>query len=159
MQRNGKPHTFSAPHAMKQSKQTLHMHSQNSINSSAEKRRGRLIVIEGTDGSGKKKPAALFVERLKREGYKTATLAFPQYGKKSAGLVEEYLNGKYGAPDDVNPYAASLFYALDRFDIAYEVKKLLDEGFILIVDRYVDSNAGHQGGKIKNPTEREKFIF
>lgn len=120
--------------------------------------RGKLIVIEGTDGSGKGTQVKLLVERLIKEGYKTATVAFPQYGKKSSGPIEEYLNGKYGRPDEVSPYAASLFYAIDRFDFSKEIQARLNEGYIFILDRYVDSNAGHQGGKIKNPREREKFI-
>lgn len=119
---------------------------------------GKLIVLEGTDGSGKGVQTKLLVERLQKEGYKTATTSFPQYGKKSSGPIEEYLNGKYGKPDEVNPYVASLFYAVDRFDLSKEMQKQLGEGHIIILDRYVDSNAGHQGGKIKDPEKREKFI-
>lgn len=122
------------------------------------KKKGKLIVIEGTDGSGKSVQTKLLVEKLAKEGCKIATTSFPQYGKKSAGLIEEYLNGKYGEPKQVSPYAASLFYALDRFDLAKEIRARINEGFIFITDRYVDSNTGHQGGKIKNPREREKFI-
>ena len=119
---------------------------------------GKLIVIEGTDGSGKGTQIKLLMERLLREGHKAATTAFPQYGKKSSGPIEEYLNGKYGKPDDVSPYAASVFYAIDRFDFSKEIRKQLGEDYLIILDRYVDSNAGHQGGKIKDPKEREKFI-
>ena len=120
--------------------------------------KGKLIVIEGTDGSGKGTQVKLLTERLKKERYKTTTASFPQYGKKSSGPIEEYLNGKYGAPSEINPYATSLFYAIDRFDFSREIRRRLDDGYIFILDRYVDSNAGHQGGKIKNPKEREKFI-
>lgn len=120
--------------------------------------KGKLIVIEGTDGSGKDTQTKLLVGRLKQDGNKTLTFSFPQYGKKSAGLIEEYLNGTYGAPDDVNPYAASLFYALNRFDLAPQIKKALSEGNTVVLDRYVDSNAGHQGGKIKSQEKREKFL-
>jgi len=119
---------------------------------------GKLIVIEGTDGSGKRTQAALLVQRLIRERVEVALISFPQYGKKSAGLVEEYLNGAYGPPDEVNPYAASLFYAVDRFDAARKIRTLLEAGTAVILDRYVDSNAGHQGGKIANDAEREKFL-
>lgn len=122
------------------------------------KKKGKIIVIEGTDGSGKKTQVNLLFERLRKEGHQVSTLSFPQYGKKSAGLVEEYLNGKYGDPTKVNPYAASLFYAVDRFDVSAEIRRLLEEGNVLILDRYVDSNAGHQGGKIKDSKERKKFL-
>ncbi|MBI2637556.1 MAG: thymidylate kinase [Candidatus Sungbacteria bacterium] len=120
--------------------------------------KGKLIVIEGTDGSGKKTQVHLLIERLRKEGHIVATASFPQYGKKSAGLIEEYLNGNYGASDEVSPYVASLFYAVDRFDAARDIKKFLENGAVVVLDRYVDSNAGHQGGKIKDLGEREKFI-
>ena len=119
--------------------------------------RGKLIVLEGTDGSGKGTQLKLLMERLEKEGIKATSLAFPQYGKKSSGPIEEYLNGKYGTPDEVSPYAASLFYAIDRFDVSKEIKVRLGEKYLVVLDRYVDSNAGHQGGKIKDPKEREKF--
>jgi dTMP kinase len=119
---------------------------------------GKLIVLEGIDGSGKGTQLKLLRERLEKEGIKTTSLAFPQYGKKSSGPIEEYLNGKYGKPDEVNPYAASLFYAIDRFDVSKEIKARLHEKYLVVLDRYVDSNAGHQGGKIKDSREREKFI-
>lgn len=120
--------------------------------------KGKLIVIEGTDGSGKKTQAALLIERLQKEGLKAVSKSFPQYGTKSAGPVEEFLSGKYGSPVEGNPYASSVFYAVDRFDLSQELKKLLAEGLIVILDRYVDSNVGHQGGKIKDPKEREKYV-
>lgn len=123
-----------------------------------ESRRGKLIVIEGTDGSGKRTQLNFLAEKLKNIGLKIATGSFPQYGKKSAGLVEEYLNGKYGRPEEVNPYAASLFYALDRFDAAFEIRKLIDGGHTVLLDRYADSNAGHQGGKIRDESKRAEFL-
>lgn len=122
-------------------------------------RRGMLIVLEGTDGSGKKTQALMLRRRLFREGRRVVALSFPQYGKKSAGMVEEYLNGKYGKdPASVNPYAASLFFALDRFDASFKIKQWLAEGRIVLLDRYTDSNAAHQGGKIENTAERKKFL-
>ena len=121
-------------------------------------KKGNLIAIEGTDGSGKKTQTALLLQRLKRSGIKAISASFPQYGKKSAGPVEEYLNGKYGDAAKVSPYAASLFYAVDRLDFSRELRDNLRRGFTVVLDRYVNSNAAHQGGKIKNQTEREKFI-
>lgn len=119
---------------------------------------GKLIVIEGVDGSGKKTQTELLLERMTGEGHGTETRSFPQYGKKSAGLVEEYLAGKYGSADDVGPYPASLFYALDRYDASFDIRKKIEGGTHVVLDRYVDSNAGHQGGKIDNDKEREQFL-
>ena len=119
---------------------------------------GKLIVLEGVDGSGKGTQAKLLLERLRHEGYQAATAAFPQYGKKSAGIIEEYLNGAYGKPDEISPYASSLFYALDRFDASRGIRQLIADGNAVVLDRYVDSNAGHQGGKIQDMREREAFL-
>lgn len=120
-------------------------------------RKGRLIVLEGIDGSGKSTQAKLLISCLKKEGFKTATIDFPQYGRKSAGLIQEYLNGSYGAPDEVGPYRASIFYACDRYDASYKIKRWLNEGRIVVADRYTISNIGHQGGKIKNLKKWREF--
>lgn len=119
---------------------------------------GKLIVIEGTDGSGKKTQTQLLVQRLQKEGRPVSTFSFPQYGKKSAGPTEEYLNGRYGPASGVNSYAASIFYAVDRFDLSQEIKKQLSEGKTVVSDRYVDSSAGHQGGKMDDLKERKKYV-
>lgn len=117
--------------------------------------RGRFIVIDGTDGSGKATQTNLLVEELKLSGYRVEMTDFPQYGTKSAGLIEEYLNGKYG---QVGPEAASIFYAIDRFDASFKIRQWLDEGKVVISNRYVTANAGHQGGKIKDDLQRLKFF-
>ena len=119
---------------------------------------GKFIVIEGIDGSGKSTQTKLLVKRLKKEGKNTAIYDFPQYGSKSAGLIEEYLNGRYGVSKEVDPYRASIFYACDRYDASFKIGEWLNQGKILICDRYLASNIGHQGGKIKNKAERIKFI-
>lgn len=119
---------------------------------------GKFIVFEGIDGSGKSTQLKILAERLKKEGYDTVSIDFPQYGQKSAGLVEEYLNGKYGTPLSVGPYRASIFYACDRYDASFRIREWLKQGKIVISDRYFASNVGHQGGKIKNKNERKKFI-
>lgn len=121
----------------------------------AQKQRGRFIVIDGTDGSGKATQTNLLVEELKVAGYAVEMTDFPQYGTKSAGLIEEYLNGKYG---QVGPQAASIFYAIDRFDASFKIRDWINEGKIVISNRYVTANAGHQGGKIEDDTERFKFF-
>lgn len=117
--------------------------------------KGKLIVIDGTDGSGKGTQVALLLKRLKREGYRTHLVDFPQYGKKSAGPVEEYLNGKYGM---LNPYQGSLLYAVDRLDASFAIRNALTEGRVVIANRYVTANAGHQGAKIAGFRERQKFF-
>jgi len=121
--------------------------------------RGLLFALEGTDGSGKETQFKLLLRRFKGLRYPVETLSFPQYGTKSAGLIENYLHGKYGTdPNDVGPKVASLFYALDRFDAAAKIWAWLFEKKIVLLDRYVDSNAGHQGGKIRNLAERKNFL-
>lgn len=129
------------------------------IEAMSARTKGKLIVIEGTDGSGKKTQFDLLHTRLIQAGKTVSTLSFPQYGKRSAGMVEAYLNGAYGQnPDAINPYAASLFYALDRFDATEKIMNWLEAGHIVLLDRYVTSNAGHQGGKIQDPAQRKKFL-
>jgi len=117
--------------------------------------RGRFIVIDGTDGSGKATQTQLLVDELKLGGFSVEMTDFPQYGTKSAGLIEEYLNGKYG---QVGPEAASIFYAIDRFDASFKIRQWLSEGKIVVSNRYVTANAGHQGGKIADNMDRLKFF-
>jgi len=123
------------------------------------KKRGKFVVLEGIDGSGKSTQAKLLAKALEKEGYKISFIDFPQHGQKSAGLVDEYLTGKYGKKaKEVSPYQASVFYACDRYDASFKIRNLLKKGFIVIADRYIGSNVGHQGGKIKNLKERRKYL-
>ncbi len=119
---------------------------------------GKLIVIDGTDGSGKATQTQILAQRLRDNGYQVEIADFPQYGKKSAGLVEEYLNGKYGAAEQVGPYRASLFYACDRYDASFQINNWLAQGKIVIANRYVSANMGHQGGKIADDLARQDFF-
>ena len=119
---------------------------------------GKFIVIDGTDGSGKTTQLQLLASKLVAERYEVEIADFPQYNTKSAGMVEEYLSGKYGGADDVNPYAASLFYAVDRFDASFQIREWLKQGKIVISNRYISSNFAHQGGKIENALERKLFF-
>lgn len=120
-------------------------------------KKGKFIVLDGTDGSGKKTQTELLLRKLRKEKIKAFLLDFPQYGKKSAGPIEDYLHGKYGKPDEVGPYRASVFYAIDRYAASLKFRKKIESGSVGISNRYVASNMGHQGGKIKNKKEREKF--
>ncbi|QQG52573.1 MAG: dUTP diphosphatase [Candidatus Falkowbacteria bacterium] len=119
---------------------------------------GKFIVIDGTDGSGKTTQLNLLKAKLEEEGYAVAVADFPQYNTKSAGLVEEYLSGKYGQADEVDPYKASIFYAVDRYDASQKIKQWLDEGKIVLANRYTSASLGHQGCKIDNPLERKVFF-
>ncbi|MDD5031474.1 MAG: dUTP diphosphatase [Patescibacteria group bacterium] len=119
---------------------------------------GKFIVIDGTDGSGKATQTQMLVARLESLGLAVAMVDFPQYGEKSAGLVEKYLNGEYGPAEEVGPYRASIFYACDRYDASFKIKKWLEAGKIVIANRYVTANMGHQGGKIANPLERKNYF-
>lgn len=116
---------------------------------------GKLIVIDGIDGSGKTTQFNLLANTLRLSGYQVKSIKFPRHGEKSAHSAARYLNGEHG---DLNAYAASIFYAVDRFEASAEIKQWLEEGNIVLVDRYVTANAGHQGGKIKDRLDRLKYF-
>jgi len=121
-------------------------------------KKGILVVIDGTDGSGKATQTKLLVSRLEKEGKKIKLADFPRYGNKSAGPVEQYLNGHYGNAKEVNSYQASILFAVDRYAASMEIRRWLEEGHIVISNRYVSSNMGHQAGKINENNEREIFL-
>ncbi len=121
-------------------------------------RSGKLIVIEGVDGSGKTVQFEMLVRRLRRLGLRVATFDFPQYEKPSSYFVREYLNGHYGGWKQVGPYQASIFYALDRFDVVSQIKRWLKQGRIVVTNRYVPSNMAHQGAKIDSPASRRTYF-
>ena len=117
---------------------------------------GKLIVIEGTDGSGKSTQFRLLTERLTKEGVAFRKIVFPQYAEESSALIRMYLGGAFGdKPSDVNAYAASSFYAVDRYA---SYKKVwggwYEQGGLVLSDRYTTSNAVHQASK--EPPERQK---
>ena len=120
--------------------------------------RGYFIVIEGTDGSGKGTQSDLLVTRLKQEGHDVETISFPRYGEPSCAMVEYYLNGRFGSAQDVNPYRSSIFYAIDRYTASFKIRGWLLENKIVICNRYVGSNMGHQGGKMRDSIERQKYF-
>ncbi len=121
-------------------------------------KKGKFFVIDGTDGSGKATQTRLLIKHFQKENVPVETISFPQYNKKSAGLAEEYLSGKYGDVNDVGPYKSSVLYAVDRFDASFKIRKWLNEDKIVIADRYVGSNLGHQGTKIDNEQKRHDFF-
>lgn len=120
---------------------------------------GKLIVIDGIDGSGKATQVGLLAERFRKEGVKFKTIDFPRYYDNFFGkLIGEYLSGKYGDFIQVAPKLASVLYAADRFEASKNIRKWLDRGHIVIADRYVSANQIHQGGKIKDKKERKEFL-
>lgn len=121
--------------------------------------KGRLLVIEGLDGSGKATQAKLLAAHLAESGCKVMEITFPDYESDSSALVKMYLSGQFGdKPDDVNPYAASSFYAVDRY-ASYKTKwgSFYEAGGIVIADRYTTSNAVHQTSKLP-AGERRAFL-
>ncbi len=120
---------------------------------------GMLIVIEGTDGSGKSTQFKLLVEALTRAGHEVATFKFPRYDEPSSYFVREYLSGAYGTGAEVGPYTGSLFYALDRYAGAPQIRAALAEGKIVLLDRYVGSNMAHQGTKFYHIEERRGYFI
>lgn len=124
-----------------------------------DKNRGVFIVLEGTDGSGKGAQFKLLGEQLAKAGYDVATFDFPQYDQPSSYFVKEYLNGRYGNANEVGPYTGSLFYALDRYDAAANIREALDAGKIVLANRFTGSNMAHQGTKFNNPDERRGYFI
>lgn len=112
--------------------------------------KGKLIVLEGIDGSGKSAQYRRICEKLQHDGIAYDHIVFPRYDKDSSMLIRMYLSGEFGEhPSDVNAYTASTFYAVDRFASFKQDwgRKYLDGAFILS-DRYTTSNAVHQGSKL-----------
>lgn len=121
-------------------------------------KKGKFFVFEGIDGCGKATQTKLLAEFFVKKGYKVEKIDFPQHGERSSAMVDDYLNGKYGSSEEVGPYVASIFYAQDRYDASFKIKKWLAEGKIVVSDRYLVSNIGHQGGKIKNKKDWKKYV-
>ena len=126
---------------------------------------GKLIVIEGTDCSGKETQSNLLLERLEKENKKIKKLSYPMYDTPTGKIVGgSYLGKKYiseglfkeGA-SNVDPKVAALYFAADRKYNINKISDLLNEGYDVLIDRYVESNMGHQGGKILDANERKKM--
>lgn len=113
-------------------------------------KKGKLIVIDGLDGSGKSTQLELVEKRLRDMGLEIKTISFPDYDSPSSALVKMYLGGEFSDnPDDINAYAASSFYAVDRYaSFMKQWKKDYEDGVIILAARYVSSNAIHQMVKL-----------
>ncbi len=112
--------------------------------------KGKLIVIDGLDGCGKSTQLEITEKHLKEQGYKVKTISFPDYDSPSSALVKMYLGGEFSdKPDDVNAYAASSFYAVDRYASYHKYwKEFYEDGYVILAARYVSSNALHQMSKV-----------
>lgn len=177
--------------------------SEQAVTNHTSLKKGKLIVIEGTDGSGKKTQTAKLLERLIAQGAGLVSgeaslfaphvpgnsssgskaedlkdldeekdptqedvvanslvqaIDFPRYGTPSCYLVEKYLHGGFGTALEVGPYVGSMFYAVDRYDHSFDMKKKLEAGTILVSDRYVSASMGHQAGKIDDLKERDVYL-
>lgn len=123
------------------------------------KQKGKLIVIDGTDGSGKATQVALLSKRLKNEGYTVKNVDFPEYYKNFFGkFIGHCLSEQYYNFVKVHPKIASVLYSADRFESKTEIEGWLRKGYVVIANRYVSANQIHQGGKIKDPKKRQAFI-
>lgn len=129
--------------------------------------RGKLIVIEGTDCSGKETQSNLLVDYLNQKGIRTKKFAFPNYNSPTGKIIAGPYLGKEGyqpplfneGASNVNPYCASLLYAMDRKYNIHDIEEALNSGINVVLDRYVDSNMAHQGSKLDEAKQEQMFYF
>ena len=122
---------------------------------------GKIIVFEGIDGSGKSTQFKRMCSRLSQQGTDFKNITFPQYSQPSSALIKMYLSGQFGAdPNTVNPYAASSFFAVDRYaSFIMSWGEYYNRGGTIITDRYTTSNAIHQGCKLTGEDRLEYFSW
>ncbi|NOX55740.1 MAG: dTMP kinase [Planctomycetes bacterium] len=117
---------------------------------------GRLLAIEGIDGSGKGTQAQRLTQRLRQASYSVSLLSFPRYDQTLFGqVIGDFLNGRFGALDEVDPYVAALLYAGDRFESRSVLDQALAQHDVVVCDRYVASNIAHQAAKLEGSARRE----
>ncbi|KKR51196.1 MAG: Thymidylate kinase [Candidatus Curtissbacteria bacterium GW2011_GWA1_40_16] len=122
----------------------------------SKRNKGKFIVFEGPDGVGKTTQAKLLFQYLQKTKIPAAYISFPRYEASMWGeMVRRYLNGDFGKLDG---YLASMLYAGDRFSAAGQIRKWLSEGKLVVADRYIASNIGHQAGKFEKLEDQNKFI-
>jgi dTMP kinase len=117
---------------------------------------GRLIAIEGIDGSGKRTQLDLLVNQLIAGGNRVYSTGFPHYDSSFGKMVGQFLNGEFGALDVVDPHFTTLLYAGDRFEAKPTIEAALNEGKIVLIDRYIGSNLAHQTARVP-PEKRADF--
>ena len=122
-------------------------------------KKGKLIVIDGTDGSGKATQTNLLIKHLKKDGHKVKVVDFPDYYSNFFGkFIGHCLSEQYYNFVKIHPKIASVLYAADRFESGEKLENWLRAGFVVIANRYASANQIHQGGKISNTKKRENFL-
>lgn len=122
------------------------------------KNKGKFIVIEGIDGTGKSTQAKLLYNYLKKQKIPAVLTSFPRYKSAWGKMVRAYLDGEFGTLAEVSPRLASALYAGDRLLASFEINKWLAEGKVVVCDRYAASNVAHQAGKFKDAKARREFV-
>lgn len=121
--------------------------------------KGKLITIEGIDGSGKSTQTKLLISYLKKSGQFVKTIHFPQHDHDFFGvLIDKYLNNDFGMATKVDYRLASVLYAGDRFEAKRKIMRWLENGLTVVLDRYTESNFGHQAGKIQDKKQRGRIM-
>jgi dTMP kinase len=118
---------------------------------------GKLIAVEGIDGSGKRTQVDLLTLTLKARGHSVYSTSFPHYDSWFGKMVGKFLNGEFGSLENVDPHFTSLLYAGDRFEAKFKLEAALDGGQIVVVDRYIGSNLAHQTARV-SPAKRSEFL-
>jgi dTMP kinase len=119
--------------------------------------RGKIIALEGIDGSGKRTQLDLLASALEARKFSTLRISFPRYESFYGKLVGRYLNGEFGTLDAVDPHLSALLYAGDRLEAKPEIECALAAGKIVLADRYIGSNMAHQSARVA-PEKREEFL-
>ena len=137
----------------------IHIRQEKIIMTNNKKYKGKLIVIDGTDGSGKATQVKLLAQTLRKEGHKIKIVDFPEYYKNFFGkFIGHCLSQQYYNFLGVHPKIASVLYAADRWESSEEMREWLKKGYIVIANRYVSANQIHQGGKTKDARRRNDFL-
>src|SRR5437899_10608304 len=118
---------------------------------------GKLMAVEGIDGSGKRTQVALLALTLKARGYSVLSTDFPQYDSWFGKMVGQFLNGDLGPLESVDPHFTALLYAGDHFEAQPKLESALNNGQIVLVDRYIGSNLAHQTARVP-PEQRSELL-
>jgi dTMP kinase len=119
--------------------------------------RGKLIALEGIDGSGKRTQLDLLAHALEARGLSIRQISFPRYDSSFGKLVGRYLNGDFGPLEAVDPHLSAVLYAGDRFEAKGEIESALAAGTMVLTDRYIGSNLAHQTERVP-PAQRDEFL-